>query len=309
MARRVKTSRSASDRSPALAVSSIALRTQPQGRVRASGGRHETRPLRALIGATALLGCLLIVMTGCTGHDPATYTGKIVDEWEQPISGVEIKVCYVGWNWDEGGLTMDHSFCSETASSDEQGRYRIEFAAPPSAFLLARKPGWIQGESVLARNDHVVMIRMKDYLERQSERDARAEAEFRKRKPGESDHDYYCRVIRPRSGEVELDYHGQPLKIFQTLMNNGNLLFAAEGDYKAVSSMSGDVSVSVEMDGREVLADDFHAAPETVSCDNGIFYVQTHSPVSPSGLLSVDRVHLSLSSVHAGFMMEVWKEE
>jgi len=279
------------------------------------GWRHIALPVATGISllkhikTLILLVCLFLIVTGCSANESKDYVGDVVDEYGKPISNVQIQVCYTGWKWKESGLIMDHLFCSKADLTDESGIYRIKFAAPKSAFLMARKTGWTQTRDFLAENNHVVLARMVDDRKRRLEQTLRKERENRKRNIGESDFEYYCRVIRTRADKVKLSYHDQQLQIFQTALNNDGLLLAVKGSYEAVKAMSHDLSVSPDVDGKRKSVKDFYTLPRKFYCDSDIFFIKSRSYIHPSLFQSVNKVNVRLASVYAAFTMSIWKEK
>ena len=266
------------------------------------------------IQITVLLAFALLFGVGCTSYETKQYEGKVVDEKGAPIQNVEVKLCYTGWDWDwsmQGGfpLTMDHSFCSEPVTTDRVGNYKVVFAGPPSTFLIARHNDWIQVKSYLAKNNRVVMIRREEEVRRRTNQEAKQERAYRQRIMGESDTEYYCRVIRGRSRNIEISYHGRQVKIIQALMSNGHLLFAAKGVYDDVKSIAKETSISIDNAGKQILSDDFTTLHSSISCDKDIYFIEARSYSYTTNLNSIEEVNIILTKLQIGFSMDVWERD
>lgn len=248
---------------------------------------------------------------GCTSHEMKQYEGKVVDEQGEPVQNVEVRLCYTGWNWDwsmQGGfpLIMGHSFCSKPVTTDQFGSYKVMFAGPPSTTLLARHHDWIQLKSYLAKNNRVVIIRREAENKRRTEQEAKQEKAHRQRLLGESDTEYYCRVIRGHSSNIEISYHGRQVKIIQALMSNGHLLFAAKGIYADIKSIAKETSISIDNAGKQLLSNDFTVLPANILCDKDIYFVEAKSSAYTTDLTSIKKVNITLSKLQVGFSMDVW---
>ncbi len=262
------------------------------------------------IQITILLAFALF-LGGCTSHEMKQYEGKVVDEQGKPIQNVDVKLCYIGWDWDwsmQGGfpLIMGQSFCSEPVTTDQFGRYTVMFAGPPSTTLLARHHGWIQLKSYLANNNRVVMIRREAEIKRRTEQEVKQEKAYRQRRMGESNTEYYCRVIRGRASNIEISYHGRQVNIIQTLMSNGHLLFAAKGTYADIKSIAKETRISIDNAGKQLLSNDFTVLPASILCDKDIYFVEAKSSAYTMDLNSIKKVNVILSELQIGFSMDVW---
>jgi len=260
-----------------------------------------------------LLAFALLFGVGCRSYETKQYEGKVVDEHEEPIQNVEVRLCYTGWGWDwsmQGGfpLTMGQPFCSEPVTTDRFGNYKVVFAGPPSTFLRARHHGWIQVKSYLAKNNRVVMIRREEEIRRRTDQEAKQERAYRRRIMGEPDTEYYCRVIRGRSRNVKISYRGRQVKIIQTLMSNGHLLFAAKGVYGDIKSIAKEMSISIDNAGKQLLSDDFTVLPSSILCDKDIYFVEAKSYAHTTDLNSIEEVNVILPELQIGFSMDVWEQ-
>ncbi len=259
-----------------------------------------------------LLAFTLLFGGGCTSYKAKLYEGKVVDEQGKPIENVEVRLCYTGWGWDwsmQGGfpLIMGHPFCSEPVTTDRSGNYKVVFAGPPSTSLLARHHDWVQAKSYLAKNNRVVMIRREEEIRRRTEQEAEQERAFRQRITGETETEYYCRVIRRRSRDIEISYHGRRVKIIQALMSNGHLLFAARGVYDDVKSIAKETSISIDNAGEQLLSDDFRALPRSISCGKDFYFIEAKSYAYTTDLNSIEEVNVILPELQTGFSMDVWE--
>ncbi len=267
------------------------------------------RVLVALLGAW-----VAAVAAGCNRYDPTLYQGRVTDRQGVGVADAEVRVCYVGWDFDwrmEGGfpLTMGSSFCSEPVSADRSGRYEVVFAAPDSAILLARKDGWVQVGDFLARDGHVVLERADEARRAEREQEREAEARFRLRRPGESDTDYYCRVVRKRSHKVDVVYQGIRITIVQAALEaEGGLLFAVAGPYGLLERLEQDLVITRSLGGAEgPLAAEFEVLPDTTACDRQMYFIRSVGAVDPSETEGPTSVHVEIPSHRAGFHMELWK--
>jgi len=255
----------------------------------------------------AILVAVLISTVGCTSYEPKTYEGKVVDEQENPISGAAVRVCYIGWGFgDNGGVVWDKVYCSDPATTDEHGTYKIEFAAPASGVLRAKKDEWHQSKSFMANNNRVVLVRWKDYIRRNKERQRASERSFRRKMVNENEIDYYCRVVRNRSGSVDLIIGGKRVKIFQTLLIQEKPLFGVSGPYDTVELMAKEVILKKEEPSGET-ASDFTALPKNISCENKIYFIQTKSHDYPHFLDIPDKIEVNIPTERAAFTMNVWR--
>ncbi len=254
------------------------------------------------------LSLFVLLGLGCTANESKVYEGKVVDEVGRPISDVMVRVCYVGWGWSEnGGVVWDKVYCSEAAVTNESGFYRVKFTAPSSAYLRARKAGWLQAEDFLAKEKRIVLTSTTDYLRRQMAKEEKKERDFRKRKPDESDTDYYCRVIAKRSGRVELIYHGRRVKILQILMHDDGLLFAVAGPYDRVQSIADEIIIrETVLSGGKPLVASFVAMPGNITCGSNIYFIHAEAHGVAHFPEYMDKVVASLPSIQAGFPMRIW---
>ncbi|WP_139800644.1 carboxypeptidase-like regulatory domain-containing protein [Geothermobacter hydrogeniphilus] len=255
----------------------------------------------------AILVTVLISTVGCTSYEPKTYEGKVVDEQGNPISGAAVRVCYIGWGFgDNGGVVWDKVYCSDPATTDEHGTYKIEFAAPASAVLRAEKDKWHQSKSFMPNNNRVVLVKWNDYIRRNKERQRAIERTFRRKTADENGIDYYCRVVRKRSSKIELIIGGKRVKIFQTLLIQEKPLFGVSGPYDTVELMAKEIILRKEEPSGEE-ATDFAALPKNISCDDKIYFIQTKSRNYPHFLDIMDKVEVHIPSAHAAFALDVWR--
>ncbi len=259
---------------------------------------------------------VLLIGTGCTSYTSKLFEGKIVDEKGSPIQNVTVKLCYPGWKWDwsmAGGfpLTMGHPFCSESVVTDKFGNYKVIFSAPDSTTIIARKKDWIQTQSFLAKDGRVVLVRMEEYLHREKEKANKQETRDIQRRGNESNVDYYCRVIRKRSSQIELIYQGNRVKIVQTLLiDSGKLVFSVAGPYDSVQALANDVTISESIgDAKTSIINNFIALPSTSVCGESMFFVQSADHVHSSLLDKMSSVYVEISSHHVGFTMKIWNRE
>lgn len=260
--------------------------------------------------------CVFLVLTGCTSYDPKTYSGEVVDEQDSPIQGVEIILCYTGWDWDwsmAGGfpLSMGIPHCSDAVLTDGQGRYRVEFAGPESTYIIARHKDWRQPRGFQADEGRVVLVRKDAYNQRAASQEAAKEREFRRRRSDESGVDYYCRVVRRRSGTVALDYHGQRIEVVQAILaDRGNVIVGVTGAYEAVKALSGEVVIlgRALQDSRASI-DRFDVLPEKDRCADNMYVIRSSGYSDPALLEGGDSVWVEVPSIRASFKAQVWNSE
>ncbi len=255
--------------------------------------------------AASLLG------SACTSHDSRLYEGKVFDQQGKPVSDVTVRICYIGWGLGEaGGVIWDKVYCSETVVTDESGIYKVKFAAPPSAYLLARKKDWVQINNFLARDNRIILVQKKDYLRRQVEQEARKERIFLERKPNESNTEYYCRVIRKRSDKVTMNYRDHNVTFFQTLMHSGKPLLAIKGSYDLVKPIADELIIREGMtNGGKILYEKFIILPRNIACNKEIYFIQADTLKYPSLPDNMHKVEATVPGMHAGFSMNIWKQE
>ncbi len=264
---------------------------------------------------SVLLACLFFLESGCTSYESKVYKGKVVDKQGNPVQNVIVQLCYTGWKWDwnmEGGfpLTMDHPFCSEPVLTGRSGNYKVVFAGPVNTKVFARHKDWIQEQDFIATDNRVVMIRLKEYNRRHAEQAAPKERIFSQRRPGEADPEYYCRVVRKRSGKIDLIYKGQRVTLFQSLLHNGKPLFAVSADYELAESIAEEIRITKPASaGGEVLFADFIALPENTLCADGTFLVQAVNYRNPGSEERSEEVTAHLPGSRAAFPMYIWREE
>ncbi len=264
--------------------------------------------IASFLGVLVLIGVL-----GCTSHESRLYEGTAVDEEGVPIKNVAITLCYLGWSWDwsmAGGfpLTMGHSFCSEPVLTDHLGRYRVIFAGPPSTVIFARHPDWIQTEDYLAQDGRVVLVRRTVAQERRKQQQEAKERAFRKLKAGESAIEYYCRVVQKRSSVVELDYHGERIKVVQGLLvDEGRVLFALLGSRAAAKSFANDLIIrEMSSYGTGRAFDGFSLLPQSRTCGNDMYYIQADTLASGAALEGAGSARIEVPSLRAIFATKIW---
>lgn len=265
-----------------------------------------------------ILGVFVLVGAGCTSYESKLYEGKVVDEQGAPIQTVSLILCYVGWAWDwsmAGGfpLVIDHVFCSDPVVTDQSGSYMVDYAGPPSTYIIARHPDWIQTRNFLAKDNRVVLVRRELHQQRLARKEEEREKAFRKRRPGESGSEYYCRVVRKRSSKIELIYHGQRIKISDNLLiQDGKAIFALTGPYDAVHDIANDLIIGeIGLNGVQPLLGNIAALPETTSCDNKMYFIGSTGLGNSdlSALLNADDVKIEVPGLRAIFAIKTWKLE
>lgn len=232
--------------------------------------------------ATAIrLACaFLFLVTGVAcSHDPLTITGRVVDESGQPLSDVSVRACYSGWGQGEAGyLVWDKDYCSETALTDPDGSYVITFEGPVSSRVHASKDGWVQTRDYNTTHSRIVLSKSADNRSRLSDEAKQAEREHRRRRAGESETDYYCRVILPGNQEVRLNAPNAPLAITPTLLvvdARSDALFAVRGSLAAASAFTEELVIKIH---REVQSSKLSVKPVPSSCAPDVHFIGVHVP-------------------------------
>ena len=244
-----------------------------------------------------------VTQTGCI-YESQTITGKVVDESGVEIRNVVVKACYSGWGWSSNGLVWDKDYCSEPAVTDNAGVYSINFNGPTFMRLMARKEGWIQRQDFNSSASRITLTRLETYLKREAAKRALSEQEFKKRQPGESSSEYYCRVILNRSGKVTLNYIDQKIMVFQDLLEfegQPMALFALQGSYKAASSFANEAVLKIN--GREV-GKKLSLQSDETSCQSDIYFIETYLPYSNDELNR--RIAILVPGIKAMFDMSIW---
>ncbi|GEM_PF-2152881 len=261
--------------------------------------------------------CLLLSVVGCTSPDLMTYEGQVIDEQGNPVQGVSIELCYLGWGWDwsmAGGLplVMGASYCSNPVITDKLGQYKVVFAGKPSTFVFARHKNWSQLNDVLATDGRVVLTRTDLYNQRIERQEREKEKGFRKRKQGETETEYYCRVIQRRSDKVDLVYRGKRITITQSLLvNQDNVVFGVAGPYDIIQVLSGDIALLAQApDGRpRSLVKSFETLSEKDVCGDNTYFIISSARKSPNFFDTVSSIMMQVESVRAGFRTKVWNQE
>jgi len=125
------------------------------------------------------------------------------------------------------------------------------------------------------------------------------------RKTGESDIDYYCRVIRKRP-KMELLYHGYRIKIVPEILVGNHLLFAISAPYDLVKEIASEIVVREEIiKGNKKLVTEFIALPDNVRCGNAMYFISSIENNLASSLVYTNRVHGDIPSISVGFTFNV----
>ncbi len=169
--------------------------------------------------------------------------------------------------------------------------------------------------AVLVISGYVILDNKRTDLElRQSqsrliEHTKRLENTSSTKKPGESDVAYYCRVICRHTGKSVIDYHGYRVKIYTTVLPSDNPLFAVEGPYNAVKMIANEAIITEPIAaGRKELLTGFIPLPIEITCGEGVYFIQAKSSIYSNDLSSLEKVEISLPSIHVLFPMTVWRK-
>ncbi len=272
--------------------------------------------------AIGLAITLLLIEVGCGQHKPRLYEGKVVDEDGAPLQGVSVALCYIGWHWDwsmPGGfpLTWDHVYCSDTVTTDQLGTYRIIFDGPPSTYIRARHKDWVQTKNFQANEPRkerpVVLVSRKIHQQRRIWQEKERENSFRQRKSDESSIDYYCRVVRKRSGTIELLYHGERVKVVQgLLLETDKAIFAMTGSYNTAQTMAAELIVGdTGLNRLEPLLDRFIVLSDKTMCGKNMYLIRSAHNTGRvlSALSKTESINIEVPSLRAVFTMKIWKPE
>ena len=249
--------------------------------------------------------CLVLftTQTGCI-YESQTITGKVVDESGLEIPNVVVTVCHYGWGWSDNGLVWDKEYCSEPAITDNAGVYTINFYAPDIIKLRARKEGWMQTNDFWTNESRIVLINREKYLKREAAQRYLIEQEFKKRLAGESNAEYYCRVILSRSGTATLNYISQKIVVFQSIHKfkaQPLSLFAVKGTYGVVSAFANEAVLKIN--GKEIGRKTSLQSGES-ACQPDIYFIETDFPYSSNELNR--RIEILVPSLKAMFDMDIW---
>jgi hypothetical protein len=107
-----------------------------------------------LINILTLAALLLLSSCATIHHNLA---GRVFDcGTHQPIAGARVEVHEIDWGMREGGVVWDKDFI-ESALTDVQGHYRIQYSHLSSAKVLVRKDGYRITQHFTGPSDHVDM--------------------------------------------------------------------------------------------------------------------------------------------------------
>ena len=245
---------------------------------------------------------MLLLLTGCTGKSH-TITGTVVDESGTPLSQATVTACYLGWGWSQQQLVWDKRYCSDPYQTSHSGTYTIVFRGPAHMTLHATKKNWLQVQDFNSTNSQIVLSSNARRNAQFRAQQQKLESEFRARQPGESDADYYCRVITQRSSSIRLNYQGETLSLTQTVMElqrGGDLLFALFGSREAAGAFVEEVEFVIS---GEPSGGIFELRPASPMCDVDTHIIQASSQ---DGAAIIDHIELLVPSIHAGWDMEIW---
>lgn len=250
----------------------------------------------------------LFLMTGVAcSHDPLTITGRVVDESGNSLSAVSVWACYSEWGWGEAGyLVWDKDNCSETTQTNHDGLYIITFKGPVSSRLRARKEGWVQTQDYNTTHSSIVLTKSEDHRSKLRAESMQRELEHWQRLPGESETDYYCRVVLPETRSVNLNYQGGPLSITPALLKHdsqSDAIFAIRGSSAAVKAFSSEIVLQVN--GATSDNNALFKSVET-SCGLDVHFVGVSIPdlnASTDG-----QIEILVPSISAMFDMNIWRD-
>jgi len=257
----------------------------------------------ATIIKIACVFLFLMADAGC-GYESQTITGKVLDESGATMSDVAVTACYSGWGLSNGQLVWDKDFCSEPAVTDSAGLYVIHFKGPGSMRLMARKDGWIQTQDFNTTHSRVILTRSEDYSARLTSEARLQEKKFRNRLPGESDTEYYCRVIVVRIKSFDVNYQGERLSITPSLLTFGDhndALFALRGSSAAVDSFSKEALLKIN---GIMVRQNFSIRLMATPCTSDLHFMALTIPEPNPG--PGGRIEILVPSIRALLDMHVW---
>ena len=187
------------------------------------------------------------------------------------------------------------------------------FAGPPSTFIHARHEEWVQTKSFLAKESRVVLVRRDIDHQRRASREEEREKTFRKRRSGESGVEYYCRVIRKRADAIELDYHGERVKVIQALLvESHKATFAVIGKYNTAQAMASELIMGdIGLNGVQTMPENFTVLSDKSNCDNNMYLIRSvhYDGNDLSTLYKAERIDVEVPSLRAIFTMKLWNFE
>ncbi len=125
------------------------------------------------------------------------------------------------------------------------------------------------------------------------------------RKTGESDVDYYCRIIR-KGSKIELFYHGHRIKIVQEVLLGEQLLFAVVAPYGLVNKIADEFVIKEPIiTGNETLVTEFVALPDNVICGKKMYFISSKAYNLPSSLKYLSKVAGKIPSINVGFEFNI----
>ncbi len=252
-------------------------------------------------GSITFALCSLILFSSGCEYEHRTLQGVVKDENGAVIPGVSVTACYSGWSWANGSLVWDKSFCSQPARTDESGKYTIDFRGPPAMRLRAVKDGWVQTHNFSNTDKQITLVKKETYQARLAQEANLKNILFLKRRPNESDREYYIRVIQPASDRVTLQYMNRKLTVLQSALVEGNrALFAVRGERQTVFHFSREVILK---NNRKPVISQTTVSKQDNNHDTDMFFIdmdfrgQNSSPLTKPTLL--------VPSIHAEFGMRI----
>lgn len=250
----------------------------------------------------------LFLITGVAcSHDPLTITGKVVDESDNSLSDVSVWACYSGWGWGEANyLVWDKDYCSETTQTNQEGLYSITFKGPVSSRLRARKDGWVQTQDYNTTHSRIVLIKREDYSSKLRAEAIQREQKHQQRLPGESDTDYYCRVVLPEIQSVNLNYQNESLSISPALLKletENDALFTIHGSPQAVKAFSSEMVLKIN---GETQDSNMSLKPVETSCELNVYFLEVNT--TELSALAETSIEILIPSISAMFEMYIWSQ-
>lgn len=249
----------------------------------------------------------LLTGIGCS-YQPLTINGQVVDESGNALDNVHVWACYSGWGWSEeaGYLVWDKNYCSEPTQTNHDGLYTITFRGPTSSRLRAKKDGYVQTQDFNTKDSHLVLTRNKVHQSRRRAEAKQRDLEKRLWRPGESETDYYCRVIIPDFTPVNLKYKNDVISITPVLLEHdsqSNTIFSVNGLSGDIQQFSREIVIKVN---GATLNSNFSVLPVETACGPDVHFIRVDIPDFNGW--SKNEVEILVPSSNAAFDMQIWND-
>jgi hypothetical protein len=258
-----------------------------------------TKPTVSVSFVFVLL-CLL-TCSACS-NETKTISGKVADESGNALNDVTVWACHSGWGWgEEGYLVWDKNYCSETTQTKSDGSYVITFKGPVSSYLRATKQGWVQTRDFNTTQTNIVLTSSEDYSARLRAKASKRDQEHHQRQDGETETDYYCRVIFPEFRPVTLGYPEGSIAITPAFLMREDRVSALFAVQSSSANINGFAREAILKLNDETRGNSFSITVGESGCDRDVNFleVMVSDPVAWQGW----RIEVLVPSVKA--MIEV----